>query len=477
MTQSGTRFHPAFIAVELFSLLKGVGGFYVILFILKASSTATWVMIGRYLIVAITIIGIISTILKWFFHRYELRYNTIVIRNGIFVKNQHTVAIDKIHNHLSNSTFIHKWFGLTSLTLETAATGDLAPFQFPVITEREKARILAHIEPKHSEEIEETTVPLSLNKTVHFRSTKKDMLKASFTSLSFLAIFPLLSALYSNLANFFELEETAESALDYLLIHWWMLIVLFTIALGLSVVIGYIKTSIKYGNYMISDDNVRIYIEKGIGHYTSFSIQKHRVQAVIVEQSFLKRLLGLAAVKLVCVGDGSEPGQETSSLYPFMPKHEAYQLLQTILPGYHIEEYMKRFPVKVLWLKLLQPYYVTILAVIGLLLFKREWLWAAAVIFALSIANRILDYWFTSYIHHGRTVQIRKGGFTNETYVTHRERIQQITVSHSWLQRKFGVATISFANKANPLHISQLQGVSKEEAGTFFTWYHKKALN
>ncbi|HLO11056.1 MAG TPA: PH domain-containing protein, partial [Pseudoneobacillus sp.] len=111
----------------------------------------------------------------------------------------------------------------------------------------------------------------------------------------------------------------------------------------------------------------------------------------------------------------------------------------------------------------------------GLLIFKKEWLWIAAIVFGLSVLGRFLDYWFTSYIRHGNTVQIRKGGLTNETFVTHRERIQQITVKHNWLQRKFGVATLIFTNKAKPLHESELYGVSQEEASTFYTWYKKSA--
>jgi putative membrane protein len=40
------------------------------------------------------------------------------------------------------------------------------------------------------------------------------------------------------------------------------------------------------------------------------------------------------------------------------------------------------------------------------------------------------------------------------------------------LQRKFGVATLKFINKSKPLHVSELYGVSKEEASTFYTWYN-----
>ncbi|MEH7011530.1 PH domain-containing protein [Neobacillus niacini] len=474
MTDGVKRYHPAFIAVELVSFLKGSIGFFLFLFILKATSTATWVIWGRYLFIIASVCTIFSIILKWYFHRYEIVGNSIVVYEGVFVKKQRSVALDRIHNQVSNTTFVHRWFGLTSLTLETGTSGENATFNFPVITEKEKQRILLTLEQREVS-IKAVEEGKSSKRTIHFRSTRKDLVKASFTSLSFLAIFPLLTAVYFNLADFFQIEETAENALDYLLIHWWMLIVLFVLALALSVGIGFIKTSMKYGNYVISDDNERIYIEKGIGNFISFSIPKQRVQAVIVEQSILKRLLGLASIKLLSAGD--DKGQETSSLYPFMPKHEAYRILQIMLPHYHIEENMNRFPFKVLWLKLLQPYYLTILAIIGLMIFKREWLWVAAIVFGLSILSRILDYFFTSYIRHGKTVQIRKGGFTNETFVTHRERIQQITVKHSWLQRKFGVTTLNFTNKAKPLHESELYGVSKEEAGTFYNWYHKKSAS
>ncbi|MBY0148930.1 PH domain-containing protein [Neobacillus niacini] len=476
MNEGIKRYHPAFIVVELLSFFKGSIGFFLFLFVLKAASTATWVLWGRYIFVIACVITILSILLKWFYHRYEIAGDSIVVYEGIFVKRQRTVAIDRIHNQVSNTTFVHRWFGLTSLSLETGTIGDNATFTFPVITEGEKQRILLSLESGKEPiaAVNDGEIENRSKRTVHFRSTKKDIVKASFTSFSFLAIFPILTAIYFNLAEFFQIEESAENALDYLLIHWWMLIVLFVLALVLSVGIGFIKTSMKYGNYVISNDTERIYIEKGIGNFTSFSIQKHKVQAVIVEQTILKRILGLASIKLLSAStSGDEDSQETSSLYPFMPKHEAYQILHTMLPHYHIEENMNRFPLKVLWLKLLQPYYVTILAIIGLVIFKREWLWAAIIVFGLSILSRILDYWFTSYIRHGKTVQIRKGGFTNETFVTHRERIQQITVKHSWLQRKFGVATLTFTNKAKPLHESELYGVSKEEAGTFFNWYQK----
>ncbi|MGM0836985.1 MAG: PH domain-containing protein [Bacillota bacterium] len=468
------RYHPAWIAVELATLLKNSFFIILFLFVLKANSSSGWVVWGRYLVIVAAILTVISIILKWLLHRYELHSSSIVLREGVLVKKQRTVALERIQNHHSRTTILHRWFDLTSLTLETGTNGEDAAITFPVLTNGEKERILALLgEVKEPSEITEGEIqPERKTRTVHFRSTRKDLFKASFTSLSFLAIFPLLSAIYFNLADFFDIEDSAENAVEYLIGHWWMLIVLFFIALTLSVAIGFIKTVIKYGNYEISDDVERIYIEKGVGSSSSFSIQKHKVQAVVVEQSILKRLLGLASIKLISVGSAEGEEKDTSSLYPFMPKHGAYELLHTLLPGYPIEENMQRFPIKVLWLKLILPYYFTILVTGGLFIFKREWIWIAAVVFLLSFVSRILDYYFTSYIRNGNTVQVRRGGFTNETFITKRSQIQQITVRHSWIQRKFGVASLSFINRAKPMHTSELYGLSKEEASEFYRWYH-----
>jgi putative membrane protein len=474
MNHSPMRYHPAYIAVEVFSSLKGLAGFYLLLFLLKANSTAGWVIWGRYAVLAATAASILFILSRWMFNRYELGAASLIFREGMFVKSQKTVAWERIHSHRSSTTFIHRWFGLTSLTLETGTSGENAEFEFPVITQTEKERILSYIEVTKKD-----TTPEEQEKTdraVRFRATKKDLLKASFTSLSFLAIFPLLSAIYFNLADFFSIEKSTENAWSYLMNHTWILVILFIAAMIISIVIGFVKTTIKYGNYVISDDKDRIYIEKGVGNEISFSIAKDKVQAVKVEQTLVKRLFGLVSIKLISAGT-SDGEEDISSLYPFMPKHDAYSMLHSILPHYHISEEMKRFPVKVLCLKLIQPYYLTIASLIGLWFFNKERLWAAAIIFGFSVSLRVLDYHFTSYIRHGHTVQIRKGGWMNETFVTHLPRIQQVTVKHNWLQRKFGVATIMFSNRSDPAHESLLYGVPKEEAGMFYEWYHGKAVS
>ena len=108
---------------------------------------------------------------------------------------------------------------------------------------------------------------------------------------------------------------------------------------------------LKYGNYQISSDHDRIYITKGLIDETAFSIAKEKVQAIEIKQSFMKRLLGLAEVKLTSAG-GLSSGEDTleiNSLYPFLPVKRAYEMVSEILPSYEISQKMSPLPIKSFW--------------------------------------------------------------------------------------------------------------------------------
>ncbi|KIL50978.1 PH domain-containing protein [Jeotgalibacillus campisalis] len=472
MTQP-KRYHPAWLLFEFFSFLKNSFIFIFFLFILRAGTNTGWVLWAKYLFIFFAIWTLIHMVLKWIFHTYQIKNESIILREGVFVKQQRTVPFERIQNNQTSTNFLHRMLGLTSLSLETGTSDAQSSVKFTVLSFDEAQQILKVVnDQKGSDDEEEEDEPA--NKTIYFRSTKKDTLKAAFTSFSFLAIFPILAALYFQVDDFFSLDESAQNIFSYFANHLWLLVPIFIAAMILSVGIGYIQTVIKYGNYEISADDERIYIQKGVLSTSSFSIPKKKVQAITIHQSFIKRLLNMAEVKLVSAGKMGDGKQETNSLYPFMSRQEAYRLTNELLPHYHIEENMKKLPRKVLLLKLISPYYGTLIVGIGLFIFQREWLWITGIVFLLAIVSRVLDYLFTSYLRHGDFIQTRKGGFSNETFLTRIERIQQIQVRHSWIQRKFGVSTLEFSNRSKPVHVSQLADVPKEDVSDFYRWFKLK---
>ena len=143
-------------------------------------------------------------------------------------------------------------------------------------------------------------------------------------------------------------------------------------------VIGYIITTIRYGNYRIEADRERIYITRGVGQVHTFSIQRNKVQAIQIEQPFMKRIWGIVEVKLISA-EALSIGDElaTNSLYPFMKTKEAYALLRELLPQYTVQDNLTRLPRNTIWLKLLRPYYVTVIAGVALWFFRPSLLWVA----------------------------------------------------------------------------------------------------
>lgn len=478
MNQS-KRQHPAWILLEIGSLIKSLFFIILFLFILQADKDTGWIVWARYAFWIFVAGGLIIILLRWYTSTYELEEEAIVLHEGVFVKKIRTTTYERIQDHHIQTNFIHKLLGLTSIKLETGTTDDDSTLTFAAVSLEEADRILDLVHWKNSNRVDETVEEV-VEKQIYFRSTQKDNLKAALTSFSFLAIFPILAAVYSNIDDFFNVEKSTKIIVTYFMDHLLLLVPMAVIALLLSFGIGYIQTVIKYGNYEIAGDDQRIYISKGVLNRTTFSIQKSRVQAIAIKQSLIKRLLGMAEVKVVSAGQTENKEQEISSLYPFLSKHEAYILTNKLLPEYHIEEDMIHLPRKVLGLRLIRPYYWTITAIIGLFIIKKEWMWAAIAVFVIELVLRVLNYKFTSYLQNETFIQVRNGGLITETFLTKRKNIQQIQVGYSWLQRKFDVATLEFTNRSKPMVITSLPDVPKEAVVNFHEWYkkssHKKRL-
>src|SRR5699024_857622 len=164
-------------------------------------------------------------------------------------------------------------------------------------------------------------------RTVHFNPTRRDVIKASFTSLSFLVLIPIILSLYVKADQLLNLEERTEGFTSAILESWWFIAIIIILLIVVSVIFGIVKVYLQYGKYEISSDEERIYITQGVIDETSFSILKRNVQAVSIDQSLMKRILGIAEVKLISAGSlkaDEDNKLEISSLYPFLPKESAY---------------------------------------------------------------------------------------------------------------------------------------------------------
>ncbi|WP_057913994.1 PH domain-containing protein [Peribacillus muralis] len=484
MEEKAKRLHFIKIPFELGKLLKGNIFFIIMLYILNFGSEKTYMKLLQVSFLIYLTWRVLSIILKWYTYNYHIKEGTIHITSGLISKSYRSIPLHKVQNVQRRTTVFHRIFSLTSLTFETGTSGDEGSVAFEVISQKEAERLeRAHSSNHNSiidaevpeERIAEDLEPVT-KKTIHFTPTKRDVLKASFTSLSFLALIPIVATIYSTLDDFFDLEN-AGGYVTKVLDTWWIVTIAITALVCVAVTFGIVSTFVKYGKYEISSDQERIHIKKGVLDESAFSIQKEKVQAVVITQSIMKRMLGLAEVKLISAGSTGDEELDTNVLYPFLSVNRAYGMVEEILPAYKVERVMKPLTKQAFKIRMLRPSFLWLIATVAIYLFKPA-LWYISLILLVAIYTlRILNYKSSRYLLNGEFVQFKSGSLGTSFFITKRSKVIQIEVKRSKLQKVFGLATIETINRSKPVHHTKIQDVPVEYADVFYTWYIGRTKN
>ncbi|MFT8319519.1 MAG: PH domain-containing protein [Bacillus sp. (in: firmicutes)] len=406
-------------------------------------------------------------------------YPTYLVCHKQLTKSYRTVALNKIQNIQRRTTILHRMGRATSLTLETGETSDESSISFVAISEKEADWIERSI--NGNQDILEKVVKEEMEgnendkeRIIHFKAVKKDLIRASFTSLSFLAIIPFFSTVYFHIDDVFRLDTITEDIVHIVFRYWWVIFLVFVVFLIAGILFGIVRTFWKYGNYEISSDANKIYIKKGLVEEISFSILKEKVQAIEIKQTLMKRLLRITEVKLISAGDTGESELETNSLYPFLPNKRAYEIIHELLPEYEVEQVMERLSKKALIARLVRPSYLWIVATLAIMYFWPSFWYVSVIIFIFMYLHRVLDFLHSGYVINNEFIQIKKGSFSTTMFMTKRKKVIEIEVLCTKWQRFFGLATIDLINRSKPIIHTNIKDIPLHKAASFYTWYQKR---
>ncbi|WP_042221092.1 PH domain-containing protein [Oceanobacillus manasiensis] len=490
-----TRHHPLLIVYDFFLFIKNIIFFIFILFIFQAGSDSWFITYGRIAFYVLIAAKLIHLILKWSTNRYTLTQTAFVLTEGVFSKNKKTIPYSKVQHVKRETKLFHRIFRVTSITFETSSQGDDSSVKFNVVTHAEASRLEKTVYEqttavKPEADPENTTIENTdthqgseskSDRVVHFSPTKKEVIKASFTSLSFLAVIPILGSQVNKFDDAIPTEQQAEGFLAFILDRWWMIALSIILVIALLMIGGMVWTFLKYGKYEIASDSEKIDITKGVLEETAFSITKKNVQAIQIQQSFMKRILGLAEVKLVVAGALGDDGADVNSLYPFLPVKKAHQLVEEILPSYRLTDSMQSLPREAFWLRMLTPswFWITATAVLffwkpDLFGFSEYWWVLSLILLVLVVISRIMNYKHTRYTINDSFIQLRRGGFGSSLFLSKRSRVIEVEVSRNIVQKKLGLASLETVNRAKPVLHTTMEDIPTEWADAFLLWYQDR---
>ncbi|SER68190.1 putative membrane protein [Gracilibacillus ureilyticus] len=478
------RYHPLTILYQLYQLIKNTFFLIIFLFVIRGQSEFWLFKYGRVLLAAVILLRTIYIFIEWFTKTYEVRERAFDLKEGIFTKVDRTIPFSKIQNIKRQKNFFHNMFGVTSVTFETAMDGEDDAVVFKVLTEAQADSLISIAEAKEEEAGDiVSSIENQEDKTdymIHYRSSNRDLLKASFTSMSFLAIIPMISILYENLTPFLPFELVNKSVFQKVADNLWLLFVLIAVSIVLSVLIGIIRTYVKYGMFEIATSASHIFIKRGMMSTSYFSIKKSKVQAVVITQPLLKRILNMAEVKLISTANSNsdDKPQEINSLYPFLPYDEAMKLVVELLPTYELPSNMQRLPKQSLWLKLLMPSWPWIIATIALAYFRptflnveQAWWILSTTLFFFVYINRIMDYMHTQFAISDRQLQFRNGGISTRLLLTKQQKVVEMEIIQTKVQQKLKVASVKTSIRATPLREEWFKDVPVAFAFQLNSWF------
>ncbi|WP_449539785.1 PH domain-containing protein [Ferdinandcohnia sp. Marseille-Q9671] len=487
------RHHPLSIGYRIYQFIKSSFVLILLLFVIRRDSESWLFVYGRYAFLVLVVLRLSYIVVSWFVEKYEWEDRTFHIQKGVFVRRTATIPFSKIQNVTRKTSVFHKIVGVTSLTFETAMDGEDDAIRFEVLSKKHADFLLDLVQPDKQQdvevqqEIEDEELQQNVQKksrTVHFTPEKKDLWKASFTSLSFLAIIPIVFAGLDYLRPFLPDTEQLEGTFQVLIASKWLFVIVLILAIIVAVTFGVARTFIRYGKYEIASDERYIYIDRGVLDESYFAIEKRKIQGLEMKQTWIKRLFGLAEVKLISSANPNkaEESINVNSLYPFLPVQKAYELIEELLPHYQLNATtLERLPRKSLWLKLARPSWVWIIATIILFYVKPElfgsnqmWWIISLLLLCIIALHRILDYHHTRYAVNEDQVQWWHGGLTSTMFITKRRQVIEMSYSQSRLQSLFQVASITTMNRSTPTHVEVIQDIPLSFAKEFENWYLKR---
>ncbi|WP_152657785.1 PH domain-containing protein [Oceanobacillus sp. CFH 90083] len=492
------HYHPLLMLYDVWHLVKNTFFLFIFLFVVQASSGFWLFTYGRFAIALLFLVVLLFIPVRWATSKYKIENKNLQLNRRLLITSSRTVPYVNIQHIKRRDTLFHRLFNITSLTLETSTAGDNSTVTFHVLTQKEAQEIEKQIrtnekdnrtEISYKEDLDQANETVKIKKEndkyeiIHFSPTKYDIFKAALASFSFIAVIPIAWSLMSNLIQVFPIGGQLEDAFTNILHSWpwWMFLFSLILIILAAIAGGIILTIFRYGKYEIASDFEKIYITQGFSERTTFSLFKANVQAVSVHQSLIKRILGLAEVKLICAGDTGSDDLEANRLYPFLPVQRAYTMIHEILPSYQVTPVMNRLPKKAVWIQILKPSWLWMIATGFLYYFRPDflgfeipWWILSTLIFILIMVSGLLHFYQTRYTVNNQFVQFKTGGFNTRLFLSKKDKIAELQLTSNIVQQKLGLASVMVSNHAKPVMYTKINHLPVEWCKDFYTWYMLK---
>ncbi|MDQ3107178.1 MAG: PH domain-containing protein [Actinomycetota bacterium] len=396
-------------------------------------------------------LGSLVGFVQWLRFTYTFDGVRLVIDEGVLTRKQRIIPLDRIQQVEVLTKLRHRLFGVTVLRVDTAGGGGSAEVNLSVVSVAEAARLRAVLLP----EVPSAALLTDDATSAEPLSPRRPLVRLGVGQLAvggmtgselaiMLTILFWLVQLIDDLPdgaieNLFDHVTAPSSAGGFLLGFGALVAVWF----GLAAAAGVIKN---FGFTMSrSGDDLRVV--RGLLDRREGSMPAHRLQAVRVQQTVVRRMLGLAEVVLQSGGQATSSTSGVSRIdVPILTADRVDALLGEVLPAPppQLSSYVPAPAVarrRSILRRLVPAAFLAVGLVVG---FEAR---PAAVAFAVALlvlaaASGELAFRGLAHAWDHELLVARAGGLARETVIVPAAKAQSTRLTTTPFQRRAGLGTL-----------------------------------
>jgi putative membrane protein len=431
------RQHPVAAISRAFELIRGnLVTILVFLFVGARSESFPflWWIGGGFAL--LLILGVAN----WWRFLYKIENGELHIKSGIFVRKNLYLTKDRIQVIDITSGVIQRLFGLVKLDIQTAGSSSREATIEAITIEKAKEinRILRSEtnDEAGSESVDNAESIVKDEILKSFDLPGKELLIAASTSGSFGIALSILATLFSQIEPIISESEMFEylfgmlpSQTDTVLIV--TVIIIFVVCAWL---ISFFSTLFKYGDFRLEVKEKEIVISRGIFEKKRITVPYNRIQAIHVAEGMIRQPLGYASIQLESAGYGDDKGTGSIVLFPLIRQDQILTLLKDVLPDYQKQHEGIKPPPRAVRRYIFRSAFMVTAITAGLYFAfdLNNWIWIFPL---LSVVWGWLKYKDAAVAWGEDIFLFRSRSLSKTTAFIRKNRVQDITISQSWIQR------------------------------------------
>lgn len=441
------RLHPAstFRDVPLRQVVGGLAPLVIL------AGSLGWVATVALLTLVLGALAIVR-ILAWQRHTYRLTDDAIVERKGVLNRRERVVEFARIQQVEVNRTVVDRFLGTAELRIETAGDATESELVLRVVVEEEAQRLRAELRARRAGTRDgmedaaeqgpaaEVLVEVPLHHVLIAAVTGTRLLIVPAVLIGLLGVLDDLQVLRPDPGDV-ESFATTVGIIGALV----LVLVLAVVGIAGAAVTGVLRD----GDFRLVARGGDLHVRRGLLATREAVVPRSRLQRVTVKRNWIRRTLGYGTVTLHSAGGRGQrqsAGEQRSLTIPLLPESSIDRVVRELLrrdalPSLRSHPDRARWRAMFRWSRrLVVPAAVLVWLAAALSPALAITMLAAALV--ASVPLGLLEHRNLGNGENDQLVAARHGALNTATVFAPRRKVQGVTVSASWFQRRRALATL-----------------------------------